>query len=73
LLAQNIKAAVDIPDHCRRFYAANPRVKTLALCRLHGENHCGYGWGPQIDPRWNPKQIEAYISGYCNIAFDSDV
>ncbi len=73
LLAQNIKAAVDIPDGCRRFYMLNPREKSLQVCRSHGADHCAYEWGPQIDPRWNPKQIEAYISGYCNIALDSNV
>jgi hypothetical protein len=29
-----------------------------------------YEWSPQLDPRWSPEQVAAYVDGYCGVPLD---
>lgn len=47
-----------------RFYHAKPEDVSLESCMSHGQNHRGYGWMVQMDPRWSREQMTAYLQGY---------
>ncbi len=59
-----------IPEGCTRRYQTPPADLSLRNCWTFGASHMAYEWSPQLDPRWSPEQVAAYVDGCCGVPLD---